>query len=81
MHEAAAGDEEAQFSLGEMYRKGGKGVGQNFAEAYAWYRIAAMNGHLGAEAKTRAGWGAENKKRGEGRVEVLKKLYPNALVP
>ena len=43
LDEAASGDERAQYSQGEMYSKG-KGVAQNFSEAYAWYSIAADNG-------------------------------------
>jgi hypothetical protein len=78
--EAELGDERAQFSLGEMYRKG-VGVGQNFSEAYAWYSIAAMNGHAGAEAMMRAGWAQKNIARGKVLVEILRDRYPNAVIP
>ena len=78
--EAELGDERAQFSLGEMYRKG-TGVGQNFSEAYAWYSIAAMNGHAGAEAMMRAGWSQKNIARGKVLVEILRERYPDAVIP
>ena len=80
LDEAAAGDERAQYSLGEMYSKG-KGVAQNFSEAYAWYSIAAMNGHAEAEARMRAGWTQKNIARGKQRVEVLRARYHDAVIP
>ena len=80
LDEAAAGDERAQYSLGEMYSKG-KGVAQNFSEAYAWYSIAAMNGHAEAEARMRAGWTQGNIARGKQRVEVLRARYHDAVIP
>lgn len=79
LDEAVAGDERAQYSLGEMYRRG-DGVGQNFAEAYAWYSIAAQNGHLGARAQIRAGWKATNIARGKELMEILKERYPDAVI-
>ena len=39
---AKQGDDEAQFSVGEMYRDG-VGVGQDFIEAYKWFNIAAAS--------------------------------------
>jgi TPR repeat protein len=40
--QAKQGDAWAQFTLGEMYRKG-EGVAQNSAEAARWYRRLAAN--------------------------------------
>jgi TPR repeat protein len=38
----------AQFNLGVMYSDG-QGVPQNDAEAVRWYRLAAEQGHAGAQ--------------------------------
>lgn len=78
--EAELGNERAQFSLGEMYRKG-VGVAQNFSEAYAWYSIAATNGHAGAEAMMRAGWSQKHIARGMELVPILRERYPDAVLP
>ena len=44
---ANAGDADAQFNLGAMYRTG-KGVPEDFGEAETWFRKAAEQGHAGA---------------------------------
>ncbi len=41
-------DVDAQYHLGEMYLRG-RGVGQDFAAAAAWYTKAAEAGHPGAQ--------------------------------
>jgi TPR repeat protein len=78
--EAVEGDDIAQFQLGEWYRNG-KQVNQDFAQAYAWFIISAANGHLGADARIRAGWRAEIIARGKELAEIYKEKYPNALRP
>jgi TPR repeat protein len=40
--QAMQGDVWAQFTLGEMFRKG-EGVAQNYTEAARWYRRLAAN--------------------------------------
>jgi TPR repeat protein len=45
---AKAGDAEAQFALGGMYRTG-KGIPKNQAAATEWYRKAAEQGHARAQ--------------------------------
>ena len=45
---AKEGNAEAQFTLGEMYYAG-KGVTQDYTEAYKWYRKAAEQGHKHAQ--------------------------------
>jgi|GEM_PF-4600844 len=45
---AEAGDKDAQFLLGEMYRKG-DGVTQDEAKARQWYHEAANQGHARAQ--------------------------------
>lgn len=45
---AIAGDPDAQFNLGQAYKLG-RGVPVDLAEAEAWYRRAADQGHLQAE--------------------------------
>ena len=45
---AEAGDAEAQFLLGFSYDIG-RGVPQDDAEAVRWYRLAADQGHAGAQ--------------------------------
>ena len=45
---ANAGDADAQFNLGVMYRTG-EGVPQDAVEAVAWTRQAAEQGHAGAQ--------------------------------
>ena len=54
---------------------------QNFAEAFAWYSIAAQNSHPAAQAQIRAGWTQVNITRGKALVEILKERYPNAVIP
>ena len=46
--EAAAGNSEAQFRLGQLYARG-QGVVPNIADALAWYRRAADRGHAPAQ--------------------------------
>ena len=45
---ATAGDKSAQTNLGLMYDKG-DGVPQDYAEAYAWFFVAATGGSINAE--------------------------------
>ena len=45
---ALAGDADAQFNLGQAYKLG-RGVPTDLAQAEAWYRRAAKQGHLQAE--------------------------------
>lgn len=45
---ALAGDAQAQFYLGFMYRNG-QGTREDFAEAVKWYRRAALQGVAGAQ--------------------------------
>lgn len=45
---AVAGDADAQFNLGQAYKLG-RGVPADLAQAEAWYRRAAKQGHLQAE--------------------------------
>ena len=45
---AEQGDAEAQFNLGQMYRKG-RGVPQNYEEAVKWYEKAALQGNATAQ--------------------------------
>lgn len=47
---ATAGDAEAQFQLGERCRKGDAAAGPDMAEAARWYRLAAAQGHAGAQS-------------------------------
>ena len=46
---AKQGYASAQFNLGLMYRKG-KGVPQDYKTAVQWYRLAAEQGHTGAQS-------------------------------
>ena len=45
---AEAGDADAQYNLGELYRNG-QGVEQDFKEALKWYQKAADQGHADAQ--------------------------------
>ena len=45
---AEAGDTNAQYNLGQMYRRG-QGVPQDNAEAVNWYTLAAEQGHANAQ--------------------------------
>jgi TPR repeat protein len=47
---AAAGDPEAQFSLGKNYEAGRSGLKQDYAEAASWYRKSAEQGNVYAQA-------------------------------
>jgi TPR repeat protein len=47
---AAAGDAEAQFSLGKNYEAGRSGLKQDYAEAARWYRKSAEQGNVWAQA-------------------------------
>ena len=47
---AAAGDPEAQFSLGKNYEAGRSGLKQSYAEAANWYRKSADQGNAYAQA-------------------------------
>ena len=44
LDKATAGDVEAQYIIGSMYRRG-TGVAQDFEEAAKWFRLAAQQGH------------------------------------
>jgi len=44
---AGQGDAEAQLNLGTMYIRG-RGVPQDFSEAYAWFNISATQGNVSA---------------------------------
>ena len=46
---AEHGDAEAQYGMGEMYRKG-EGVSQSYQEAFRWYRKAADKGLCHAQS-------------------------------
>ncbi len=49
-HAAEQGDAEAQYQLGEIYRKGTeKGVSRNFKTAAKWYELAAKQAHAEAQ--------------------------------
>jgi TPR repeat protein len=45
---AEAGDVDAQYNLGQMYRRG-QGVPQDYAETVKWYRLAAEQGNADAQ--------------------------------
>ena len=45
-NKALAGDADAQFNLGQMYRKGEK-VAQDYQEAVKWFKKAAEHGYAG----------------------------------
>lgn len=45
---ANQGNAEAQYQLGLRYFNG-KGVRRNYAKAAAWFRMAAEQGHTGAQ--------------------------------
>jgi TPR repeat protein len=47
---AAAGDPEAQFTLGKNYEAGRSGLKQSYAEAANWYRKSAERGNVYAQA-------------------------------
>ncbi len=47
---AAAGDPEAQFSLGKNYEGGRSGLKKDYAEAANWYRKSAEQGNVYAQA-------------------------------
>lgn len=47
---AAAGDPEAQFSLGKNYEAGRSGLKQDYAIAAAWYQKSADQGNAYAQA-------------------------------
>jgi uncharacterized protein len=47
---AAAGDAEAQFSLGKNYEAGRSGLKKDYAEAARWYRKSAEQGNVWAQA-------------------------------
>jgi TPR repeat protein len=59
---ADAGDADAQYAVGLMYRRG-QGVPQDYATAMTWYRKAAEQGHVKAQtglgASYRKGHGVE----------------------
>ncbi len=46
-NKALAGDTDAQFNLGQMYRKGEGGAPQNYKEAVKWFKKAAEYGYVG----------------------------------
>jgi TPR repeat protein len=47
---AAAGDPEAQFTLGKNYEGGRSGLKKDYAEAANWYRKSADQGNVYAQA-------------------------------
>jgi TPR repeat protein len=47
---AAAGDPEAQFSLGKNYEAGRSGLKQDYAIAASWYQKSADQGNVYAQA-------------------------------
>jgi TPR repeat protein len=47
---AAAGDPEAQFTLGKNYEAGRSGLKKDYAEAASWYRKSADQGNVYAQA-------------------------------
>jgi TPR repeat protein len=47
---AAAGDPEAQFSLGKNYEAGRSGLKQDYASAASWYQKSADQGNAYAQA-------------------------------
>lgn len=47
---AAAGDPEAQFSLGKNYEAGRSGLKQDYAIAASWYQKSADQGNIYAQA-------------------------------
>jgi uncharacterized protein len=47
---AAAGDAEAQFTLGKNYEAGRSGLKKDYAEAASWYRKSAEQGNIYAQA-------------------------------
>ena len=47
---AAAGDPEAQFTLGKNYEAGRSGLKQDYATAASWYRKSADQGNVYAQA-------------------------------
>jgi TPR repeat protein len=47
---AAAGDAEAQFTLGKNYEAGRSGLKKDYAEAATWYRKSAEQGNVYAQA-------------------------------
>jgi hypothetical protein len=46
-NKALAGDTDAQFYLGQLYRKGEEGVPQDYQEAVKWFKKAAEHGYVG----------------------------------
>src|SRR5208283_5633317 len=47
---AAAGDPDAQFTLGKNYEGGRGGLKKDYAEAASWYRKSADQGNVYAQA-------------------------------
>ncbi len=47
-HQAYLGNAEAQYQLADIFQKG-KGVTQNYVNAFYWYRKAAKQGNLAAQ--------------------------------
>jgi TPR repeat protein len=48
---AKAGDKEAQFALGNLYRSG-RGVKKDHRRAFVWFSKAAEQGHVKAQYTT-----------------------------
>ena len=79
---AVAGDADAQFNLGQAYTLG-RGVPVDIALAESWFRKAALQGHVEAEAKyglvlfdegkrgEAAPWLEKAVKRGEPRAQLV----------
>ncbi len=49
--EAGTRDAEAQFKIGEMYRRGDQGLPQSAAKALEWFEKAAARGNANAQAR------------------------------
>ena len=75
--EAEQGHADAQYNLGEMYRKG-EGVSKNEVEAYAWFLFAKPNGDevtskMVSTLEKRLT--AEQIEKGQARAAELHRLY------
>jgi TPR repeat protein len=59
---AKAGDKDAQFALGNLYRSG-RGVKKDYEQAFVWFSKAAEQGHVSAQYTTGTmyenGWGVK----------------------
>jgi len=71
---AAAGDRNAQYTLGRMYYNG-RGVQKDYATAAKWFREAANNGHIRA-ASSLASMYSDGKGVPQDYAEALRLLEP-----